>query len=143
MREVFHHLRKKFIDAIDGNITINNSVVPITNRIQTNQGFPYIRIFSYEQEEADQNKTNFASELVTRFEVVTQFDGDTGGEYDANRIVDGILDIVRERTNLDLSSEGFNVYITNVTKIRYFDEFEDGKTYFRALIDLTNRVEKI
>lgn len=143
MREAFHHLRKKYIDAIDGNITINNASVPIINRVSTSQAFPYIKIFSYQEEEADQNKTSFVSELVTRFEIVTQFDGDAGGEYQANQIVDGVLDIVRDRTNVDLSAEGFNVYLTNINRVRYFEDFEDGKTYFRALIDVENRVEKV
>lgn len=143
MREAFHHLRKKYIEAIDGNITLNNATVPIVNRVSTDQAFPYIKIFSYQEEEADQNKTSFVSELVTRFEIVTQFDGDAGGEYHANLIVDGVLDIVRDRTNVDLSADNFNVYYTNIDRVRYFEEYEDGKTYFRALIDVTNKVEKI
>jgi len=143
MREAFHHLRKKYIEAIDGNISVNGSAVPIINRVPTGQGFPYIKVFSYQSEEADQNKTNFTSELVTRFEIVTKFDGDAGGEYQANQIVDGVLDLVRDRTNVDLSADGFNVYLTNIGRVRYFEDFEDGKTYFRALIDVENRVEKI
>lgn len=143
MREVFHHLRSKYIEAINGNISVNGSAVPITNRVGTSQTFPYIKIFSYQSEEADQNKTHFAQELVTRFEIVTQFDGDTGGEYQANQIVDGVLDIVRDRSNVDLSTDGFNVYLTNINRVRYFEDYEQGKTYFRALIDVENRVEKI
>lgn len=143
MREAFHHLRKKYIEAIDGNISVNGATVPIINRVPTGQGFPYIKIFSHQQEEADKNKTSFVAEMVTRFEVVTQFDGDAGGEYEANQIVDGVLDIVRDRTNVDLSTEGFNVYYTNIDRVRYFEDYEEGKTYFRALIDVENRVEKI
>lgn len=143
MREVFHLIRQKYINLIDGNITIDGSGVSIVNRTSTNQTFPFIRIFSYQSEEADQNKTNFATELVTRLEVVTKFDGDSGGEYQCNLIVDGILNLIRTRVNIDLTSAGFNVYLTNIDRIRYSEETEDGKTYFRALIDVSNKVEKI
>lgn len=142
MREAFHHIRKKYIDAITGNISIDGSAVSIYNRVPTNAETPFIRIFSFQSEEADQNKTTFVSELTTRIEVITSYFGDDGGELNANKIVDGVLDIVRDRNNIDLSAEGFNVYYTNIERIRYFEDYEENETFFRAVIDVTNRVEK-
>ena len=142
MREAFHHIRKKYIDAITGNISVDGSSVSIYNRVPSNAETPFIRIFSFQGEEADQNKSSFVSELTTRIEVITSYFGDDGGELNANKIVDGVLDIIRDRDNIDLTTEGFNVYITNIDRIRYFEDYEENETFFRAVIDVTNRVEK-
>lgn len=142
MREALHHIRKKYIDAIDGNITISGSAVPIYNRVPRAAETPFIKIYSYLQEEIDQNASNFTNECITRIEPVTSFFGDNGGEYQLNLIIDGILDIVRDRTNIDLSTEGFNVYTNTIERIRYFEDEENEITYFRAIIEVANRVEK-
>jgi hypothetical protein len=143
MREALHHIRKKYFDAISNNITIDNSTVPIYNRVPSASDTPFIKIYSYLQEEIDQNSTTFINDCITRIEVVTSFFGDNGGEYQLNLIIDGVLDIVRDRTNIDLTSEGFNVYMNTIDKIRYFEDVENEITYFRAIIEIANRVEKI
>lgn len=143
MNEAFHHIRKKYIDAINGNITVNGVTVPIYNYVPSNIDTPFIKVYSYLQDEIDQNATSFVTECITRFEIVTSYFGDNGGEYELNQIVDGVLNIVRTRTNIDLSAEGFNVFTTTLEKIKYFPaEYENGKTYFRVLVDINNRVEK-
>lgn len=143
MREAFHHIRKAFITALDGNVTLNGSNVPIYNRVPSNASTPFIKIYSYLEDEVDQNQTSFTTELITRIECVTSFQGDDGGEYDLNRIVDQVLENIRSRTNVDLSGDNFNVYTTTVDRIRYFEDFEEFDTYFRAIIEISNRVEKI
>lgn len=143
MREAFHHIRKKYIDAISNNITVSGSVVPIYNYVPASIDTPYIKVYSYLEEEVDQNSSSYISECITRFEAITSYFGDNGGEYELNQIVDGILNIVRTRTNADLSAEGFNVYTTTLDKLKYFPaEFENGKTYFRVIIDISNKIEK-
>lgn len=94
-------------------------------------------------DEIDQNQSTFNGEYRTRIEAITSFEGDDGGEYQLNLIVDGILDIIRTRSNIDLSTENFNVYTTTIDRIRYFEDYEDDKTYFRAIIEISNRIEKV
>lgn len=143
MREAFHHIRKKFIDALTGNVTINAANVPIYNRVPSTESTPFIRIYSHLMEEIDQNQTSFTSELITKIECITSFEGDDGGEYQLNQIVDQVLDVIRTRTNVDLSTENFNVYTTTIDRIRYFEDYEEFTTYFRAIIEVSNRVQKI
>ena len=143
MREAFHHIRKKFIDALTGNVTINAESVPIYNRVPSTQSTPFIRIYSHLMEEIDVNQTSFTSELITKIECITSFEGDDGGEYQLNQIVDQVLEIIRTRTNVDLSTENFNVYTTTIDRIRYFEDYEEFNTYFRAIIEVSNRVQKI
>lgn len=142
MNEIFHHIRKKFIDALTNQISISGSYVPIYNRVPFGTETPFIRVYSYQMDEIDQNQTTFTGEYKTRIEAITGFDGDDGGEYQCNLMVDGILEIIRTRTNIDLSTENFNVYTTTVDRIRYFEDYEDDKTYFRAIIEISNRIEK-
>ena len=143
MREIFHHIRKKFIDALTDQITISGSFVQIYNRVPFGTATPFVKIYSYQMDEIDQNQSTFNGEYRTRIEAITGFDGDDGGEYQLNLIVDGILDIIRTRSNIDLSTENFNVYTTTVDRIRYFEDNEDDKTYFRAIIEISNRIEKV
>tara|TARA_R110002096_G_scaffold199376_1_gene383284 strand:+ start:1527 stop:1958 length:432 start_codon:yes stop_codon:yes gene_type:complete len=143
MNEALHQIRKKYIDLITGNISIGGNVVPIYNVVPSTQNTPFIRIYSYIQEEVDVNNTNFNTECITRIEPVTSFIGDSGGEYHLNLIIDGILSLIRTRTNIDLSAEGFNVYTTTIDKIRYFEDFKNDETFYRAIIEVSNKVEKI
>lgn len=144
MNEAFHHIRKKYIDAITGNITVGGVTIPIYNHVPSNVDTPFIKVYSYLQDEIDQNNSTYITECITRFEPIVSYFGDTGGEYELNQIVDGILSIVRTRTNVDLTAEGFNVITTTLERIKYFPpEYESGKTYFRCLLDISNRIEKI
>ena len=126
MNEALHQIRKKYIDLITGNISIGGNVVPIYNVVPSTQSTPFIRIYSYIQEEVDVNNTNFNTECITRIEPITSFIGDSGGEY-----------------HLNLSAEGFNVYTTTIDKIRYFEDFKNDETFYRAIIEVSNKVEKI
>ncbi len=143
MNEALHHIRKKYIDLITGNIDINGTNVPIYNVVPIGENTPFIRIYSYIQEEIDYNNTNFNTECVTRIEPITSFISDSGGEYHLNLIIDGILSLIRTQTNIDLTAEGFNVYTTTIDKIRYFEDYKNDETYYRAIIEVANKVEKI
>lgn len=143
MREAFHHIRKKFIDALDGNVTVNSANVPIYNRVPSTQTTPFIRVYSHLMEEIDQNRSSFNTELITKIECITSFEGDDGGEYELNQIVDQVLEIVRTRSNVDLSAENFNVYTTTIDRVRYLEDYEEFTTYFRAIIEVSNRIQKV
>ena len=145
MRESAHHIRKGIIDALDGQITINGTSVPILNRVPLNQSEPFIKVSTVSTNEVDENKTSFTNEVLIRIEAITSFFSDNGGEYDSNLIVDDILNLIRTRSNsyIDLSSNNFKVYGTNVDSVRYFEDMEDEKTYFRAIIEMVFKIQKI
>ena len=67
------------------------------------------------------------------------------GELDSNLITDEILKIVRTRSAeyIDLEAEGFKVYTSTVAGINYLTEDSDDFTYFRTIIELSNRIEQI
>ena len=145
MREASHHIRKGIIDALDSQITIDGSTVPIFNRVPINQDEPFIKVSTITVDEVDQNKTSFTNEVLIRIEAVTSFYSDNGGEYHSNLIVDDILNLIRTRSDsyIDLSSDNFKVYGTELQQVRYFEDLEVDKTYFRAIIEMLFKVEKI
>ena len=118
--------------------------MPIYNRVPNDASEPYIRVYSVDSTEVDQNSDTFMLECSTRIEVVTSFVGDDGGELQANQIASDILTLIRTRSGsyFDLSADGFNVYTCTNQGTSYL--YEDGgeKTYFRAILNITNRVEQ-
>ena len=144
MREVIHRVRKAYIDKLNGAVLLRGATVPIYNRIPSDASFPYIRIYSVSNDETDQNQTNYITEVIMRLEVVTRFTGDSGGELDSNLITDEILQLVRTRSAdyINLDDEGFNVYTSQIESINYLEEDASDYTYFRVVIEVSNRIEQ-
>ena len=145
MNEALHHIRQKYFLLLNNTIESNGSNVPAYNKVPSDATEPFIKIYSVGVSEVDQNQDSFNLECTTRIEVVTGFDGDSGGELDLNRIVDSVLNIIRKRSSnyIDLSSNNFSVYTTVINSISYFEDDLEDKSYFRAIIEVINRVEKI
>ena len=145
MNEALHHIRQKYFLLLNNTIESNGSNVPAYNKVPSDATEPFIKIYSVGVSEVDQNQDSFNLECTTRIEVVTGFDGDSGGELDLNRIVDSVLNIIRKRSSnyIDLSSNNFSVYTTVINSISYFEDDLEDKSYFRAIIEVNNRVEKI
>ena len=144
MREAAHHIRKGIIDKLENQITINGSTVPIFNRVPINQEEPFIKVSTLSVDEIDENKTSFTNEVIIRVEVITSFFSDNGGEYDSNLIVDDVLNLIRTRPDsyIDLSSNNFKIYGVNLDSTKYFEDLEIDKTYFRAILEISFKVQK-
>tara|TARA_R100001443_G_scaffold24077_1_gene36204 strand:- start:617 stop:1054 length:438 start_codon:yes stop_codon:yes gene_type:complete len=144
MIEALQFIRKAIITRLTGQITAGGGTVPIYNRVPSNATEPFIKVYSISNDEVDQNQTSFTMDCVTGIEVVTSFDADDGGELQSNQIVSSVLNLVRTRSAgyYDLSSDGFNVYTCTNEGINYIEEDAEDKTYFRAVIQISNRVQK-
>lgn len=145
MNEALHFIRKAILSRLTDAISIGGSYVPVYNRVPSDASEPYIRVFSVSNNESDFNATSFISECVTRLEVVTAFDSDSGGELQSNQIVSEILNLVRTRSSgyYDLSSDGFKVITCTNGGVTYFEDDLEDKTYFRAIVEISNKIEKI
>lgn len=145
MIEALHFIRKAIISRLTNQITLNGSVVPIYNRVPSSASEPYIKVSSLSNNEINQNTTSFISECITKIEVVNSFDADDGGELQTNQIVSSILNLIRTRASgyYDLSSDSFKVITCVNENTTYFEDDLQDKTYFRAIIEISNRVEKI
>ena len=76
--------------------------------------------------------------------MVTAFFSDDGGELQVNDIVESILELIKTSTTdyFDLTSNNFNVFTSNINGVAYSNDDDDEKTYYRAIIDIANRVQQ-
>jgi len=123
MIEALHFLRKAIIDRLSGSIVLNSQNVPVYNRVPSDATEPFIKVYSLQNEETDFNRDSYMLECITRIDVVTSFDGDSGGELDANEIVSQVLNLVRTR-------EGTAEFLKN-------GDFSDGSNYWSITGDVS------
>ena len=145
MNEIVHHIRKAFIDRLSGNITVGGIDVSIYNVIPRSASYPLIRVYSVSNDEIDLNRSSFNVEALVRLEVITRFDGNSGGELQCNQIVDEILNQIRTRSAgyIDLSANGWNVYAITNNGVNYLEDDFDDHTYFRAIVNINVKAQKI
>lgn len=144
MKEPIRFIRQKIFTLLNGNVSYGGSNVPVYNRVPSTQSEPYIIIYSADTSQTNQNQSDFIVECITRIEVVTAFLSDDGGELQVNDIVESILELIKTSTTdfFDLTSNNFNVFTSNINGIAYSEENDDEKTYYRAIIDIANRVQQ-
>jgi len=119
--------------------------LPIYHRIPNDAVLPYVRVYSLGYSEIDQNASLYNLDCRTRIEVVSAYYGDDGGETEVNDIVSEIVFLLRKREGdyIDLSDAAFNVYTTTVESVDYLEVDEADSTYFKAVIELSNRIQKL
>jgi hypothetical protein len=142
MLESIHFVRKAIITALTSNVTIDSANVPVYGRVPNNASFPHIRVYSVSNNEVDQNRTQYNMETITRIECIARYISDDGGEYDVNSMVSQCLNLLRTRSSgyIDLSSDGFTVYTSENAGVTYLEEDMSDHTYYRGIIELSNRI---
>ena len=145
MNDPTRFVRQKILTALTGNISSGGSVVPVYGSVPSTATFPYIRVYGVDLNEVDQNRTSFTTEVTTRIEVVTRFITDNGGELTANTLISNCLNLLRVRVGnyINLASDGFKVYTSVAESINYLREDTKSHTYYRAILELQNRVMEI
>lgn len=144
MKDPMRFIRQAIISTL-GTISLSGQPVQVTNRVSRSFAAPYIWVYSVATNEIDSNQQSFTSEIITRIEVVTKFQGDSGGDLDANYLVNTCLTLLRTRSSgyFDLSSNNFKVYGCVNEGVTYSQEDTDGGTYFKGVIELSNRVVQL
>ena len=145
MLEAIHFLRRGIISKLTDSVTINGSNVSVYNRIPNDANYPLIRVYGVSTNETDQNQSSFITETITRIECITRFYSDDGGELDSNLMVSKVLELIRTRSNqyIDLNGNGFNIYTTVSEGVKYFEDDLSDHTYFRAIIEISNKIEQV
>lgn len=142
MKEAIHFIRKAIISRLSNAILVNGNFVPVYNRVPYNASEPFIKVYSVTSAEDSRNQSSYITECVTNIEVVTAFDGDSGGELQADQIVNSVLQLIRTRSEgyYDLSADGFKVITCVSNNVTYIEEDAEDRTYFRAVIEIANKV---
>lgn len=143
MKDPSHLIRKEVYDALNGNVTLNSSSVPIYNVVPSGGSIPYIYIYSVANDNVDDNKSKYVSSITTRVEVVTAFPTNTGGQLDANLAMNQITQLLVSKTSFfDLSSDNFNVFNARNGGISYITEDNETDTIYRAVLEFESTVEQ-
>ena len=142
MLEAIQYVRKAIIGNLNSNISIDSSNVPVYGRVPTNATYPHIRIYSVSNNEVDQNQTQYNMETITRIECIARYVSDDGGELDVNSMVSQCLEFLgtRPANYIDLSSDGFTVYNSENAGVTYLEDDFTDHTYYRGIIELSNRI---
>ena len=145
MKDAIRFVRKAIITKLTGNVTIDGSAVLVYNWVPTDAVYPFIKVYSVSTDETDQNQTSFTTETITRIECVTRYSANDGGELDVNIMVEKCLEQLRTRSAnyIDLVSDGFRVYTSVNEGVKYLEDDLKDFTYFRAIIELSNKIEQI
>jgi len=145
MKDPIRFVRKAIITALNGNISYGGSNVPIYGRVPSDATYPFVRVYSLSSGETNQNRDSFNSEVITRIEVVTRFQSDNGGELQCNAIISDCLELLRTRSSeyFDLSDDDFNVYTSQNEGIQYIEQDLSDHTYFRAILELSNKIQQL
>lgn len=145
MLEAIHHLRKAIITALAGNVTVNSVTLPVYNRVPSNASAPYIIVYSVGMNETNQNRDSLTLETITRIEVIFKYDGDNGGELECNLAMSEVLNILRTRSAdyLDLSADNFKIYTSTNEGVTYLVQEMPDATYFRAILELANKIQPV
>ena len=144
MKDATKFIRAKIITALDGNVSYGGSNVPVYNRVPSDATFPYIRVYSVSTSQINDNITAYNTEVITRLEVITRFPGDSGGDLQMNDIMNDIMELLISKTSsaFDLSSDNFKVYSTTNEGVSSVQEDTVDHTYFRAILELGNKIEQ-
>jgi hypothetical protein len=144
MKDPIKFIRQKIITTCGGNISYNGANVPFYNRVPNNVSFPYVRVYGLSTNAIDDNQTKYNVECITRIEVVTRFQSTTGGDLQANTIMSDIMNLIisKNQSAFDLTSNNFNCYAVQNSGVTYLQEDLTDHTYFRAILELSNKVEQ-
>jgi hypothetical protein len=145
MLTAIHFIRQAIITRLTGTVLLNSVAVPVFNRVPSSSSFPYIYVYSLASTETDFNADSFIEETRTRIEIVTRFQGDSGGELQANLAISQILNLIRTRSAgyFDLSADGFNVFTCVNEGVQYLTDEDADYTYFRAILEVSNKIQQL
>lgn len=142
-------LRTAYITRLKDNISIDIGGVPTTikvlNKMPNTNDFPYVVIGS--QTSIPNNvKDVFCREHTMFVKIITGFDGNDGGDAQADDIADEIYRLIRTTSDgyMDLSADGFNI-ITIVAENDQNIEPKDSGDHqmFQRIIPFSHMIEQL
>ena len=144
MKDPSFIVRKGLFDILNGNITYDSSNVPVYNVVPDNATYQYIIIYSVSSSNIADNKEHYITDIETRLEVVTRFSSSSGGQLQANKIINSITQLIILKSGLlDLSSDNFNVYSQTNNGISYLTEDLPDHTYYRGVLSMSVKLEQL
>jgi len=140
MKNPFKYLIPAYYTALNGQITINGTTLPVYDGMAApNADSSYIMIGERTSSQLNA-KCSFTSECFVLIDIVLK--GYGYGFKDSEEAADQILDIINSNANL-VPSSSFQVVTTSVQSINNLSGLNDADNVFRTLIRFRNVVTQI
>jgi len=140
MKNPFKYLIPAYYSALNGNITINGSILPVYDGMAApNADSSFIMIGERTSSQIDA-KCGFTSECFVLIDVVLK--GYGYGYKDSEEAADQILQLINSNLNPTPSSS-FQVVTTSVQSINNLSSINSSDNVFRTLIRFRNVVTQI
>jgi len=145
MRITAQYIRKAIFEALNNNITYDGNVVKVFNKVPHGTSYPFIKIYGDSEKSEFKNQSKYISENLTKVEVVTRFRGQSGGELQAQTILDDALQLISGAipTTDSLITDSYNNYVTDVKDITFLEDYTKDHTYYRAIAAIITQTEQI
>ena len=106
-------LQVAYYQALNGNISLDGSNVPVYDVVPDTADYPYLLLGSQSTLE-DPTKDDFGYEIIMDVDVVTGFEGSFGGKSDVYDIAQSVINTIRTRTSNYLSLSGYSMVATTL-----------------------------
>lgn len=143
MRGVIQEIRKAIYTELNGNINLGSDNVPVYNKVPSTTTYPFIKIYSDEENTINDNSSNFIKQSITKIEVVSRFRGNVGGSYQSESLVDEIIESLKGLPSITITTAASwaSTYITKIEQITYLEERLKDYTYYRGIITISCQTE--
>jgi len=127
-------LRTAYISALNGNLTdLNSNNVPVYDRVPTNAGDNYVYFSDYTENDSRTDKTEFGTEVTITLVVSCRYKMDNGGKLESDRIANQIIQLIRKRSVLSLSSPFYMITSTLDNSLTFEKKINTGVEISRTL----------
>lgn len=122
-------LRTKILGEINGHLTLNSVNVPVYDRVPKAIEFPFVVIQVSDENDSERCKDSYVHKSTVTINVITGFDGNYGGQSDADDITDQITQILFNTSGTYFSlGNDFDIITSNVSSIQVIESQTD--TYY-------------
>lgn len=135
MKDCSKNLRIAYLTALSG------ISVTVYDRVPNTVSGNYVRIGPFVGLD-DSEKTRFGQIVTQDVEVIAKYDADMGGKEETDDIADEIIDIIRTRSQLDLTPT-FNIIVTTLDSTSIFEEETEKEYVYRRVIRFRHLIEQL
>lgn len=143
MRDAKLAVRTAYYNALNGQVSLAGSNVPVWDRVPAQQMYPYIKLSTQTSASVPSGKGACQlQESTLLIDIVTSFDGQQGGKQDSDLIAAQVLNLLTEGPLPTLVSP-FKLMLTDVDTDFDLEETSPAGYIIRRLIRFRNVISTI
>ena len=135
-------LQKAYFTALNGQLSIGGSNVPVFDVVPPDTDYPYVHLAGMNVVESNFNIDKRITDIITDVDVVTGFDGSFGGKKQAYGISDQVIGIIRKVPGSYLSLSGFTMLTATLDSAFVREEQNDTHTLFINRLRFRHKIQE-